>query len=246
MERMKPNNGATEAGSAAGRPSSPARLRTPRTHAAGTGALLVDVSEGPFDLDTQKHLWSLARQGGALEQLDGVRNVVLGVNNVLVMFDPLRVHPRELAQALQQAWADSTPSEEAGRLFEVPVAYDLSPSSELEGIARNAGVSTAEVIRLHTSVEYRVACIGSVPGFVYLVGLPPQLATPRHATPRARVPKGSVIIGGSQAGITPMDMPSGWHTLGSTELDMFDAARAEPCLMAPGDSVRFIDAGAGR
>lgn len=224
MERMTPN------------------LRTPRMHAAGTGALLMDVAEGAFDLETQKHLWSLGRRGGALEQLDGVTNVVLGVNNVLVLFDPLRVHPRELGEALRQAWGASTPSSESGRRFDVPVVYDRSAGSELEGIARHTKLSVGEVIALHTAQDLRVACIGSVPGFAYLVGLPPRLAMPRHATPRARVPKGSVIIGGSQAGITPVDMPSGWHTLGSTRIEMFDVARAEPSLMAPGDTVRFIDA----
>lgn len=248
MRCMRPNPAAGEPGSAVppAASGSPANLRTARIHAAGSGGLLMDVAEGAFDLRTQEHLWSLGRAGGTLEGLAGVINVVLGVNNVLVLFDPLRVHPRDLGEALQQAWHASHPSQEAGRLFEVPVHYDLAAGSELEAIAQKAGLSVAEAVRLHSAVEYRVACIGSVPGFAYLVGLPPQLATPRHATPRARVPKGSVIIGGSQAGITPMDMPSGWHALGSTDLDMFDPTRAEPSLMAPGDRVRFLDAGARR
>lgn len=245
---MRRNSATSEPGSTASPagPDLPANLHEPRIHAAGTAGLLMDVAQGAFDLRTQEHLWSLGCVGGTLERLEGVTNVVLGVNNVLVLFDPLRVHPRDLGEALQQAWHASHPSEEAGRLFEVPVHYDVAAGSELEGIARTAGLSVAEAVRLHSSVEYRVACIGSVPGFAYLVGLPPQLATPRHATPRARVPKGSVIIGGSQAGITPMDMPSGWHALGSTDLDMFDPNRAEPSLMAPGDRVRFLDARGGR
>jgi KipI family sensor histidine kinase inhibitor len=216
----------------------------PRIHASGTSGLLLDVSEGVFSLSIQKRLWSFASEAGALRCLEGVRGMVLGVNNVLVSFDPMQVHPRELADHLRQAWGTSQPCEENGRLLEVPVTYDTSRGSELEGVARHAELGVDDVIRLHTSVEYHVACIGSVPGFAYLVGLPRELSMPRHATPRPRVPKGTVAIGGSQTGVIPMDMPSGWHALGMTELDMFDPSRAAPCLLAPGDRIRFSARGA--
>ena len=217
----------------------------PRFSACGAGALLMDVSDGPFDLRTQQHLWFMAADGGPLEGLRGVRNVVLGVNSVLVAFDPIGADLPELEESLGQAWRKSRPREGTGRVLEVPVAYDTSPGSELEGIARHVRIGIDEVIRLHTSQEYHVACIGSVPGFAYLVGLPARLAVPRRQTPRARVPKGSVAIGGAQTGVIPMDMPSGWHMMGMTELDMFDPMRPEPCLLAPGDRIRFVARGAG-
>lgn len=213
----------------------------PRFHLCGTGALLMDVSTGPFDLATQQRLWSLAAHDGALRRLAGVRSVVLGVNNVLVTFDGLDVQLGELQAGMAQAWEAAQPSTDPGRLLEIPVAYDTAPGSELHDIARRLGLAVDEVVRLHTSVEYRVACIGSVPGFPYLVGLPAQLALPRLPTPRARVPKGSVAIGGAQGGVMPMDMPSGWNVLGRTELALFDPFRAEPSLLAPGDRVHFIE-----
>jgi 5-oxoprolinase (ATP-hydrolysing) subunit B len=171
--------------------------------------------------------------------MPGARDVVLGVNNVLVTFDPLQVRPEQLVDALLLAWDESKAGQDHGRSVEVPVVYDTSSGSELEALARHAGIGVGEVVRLHTSAEYHVACIGSVPGFAYLVGLPPELAMPRHSTPRARIPKGTVAIGGSQTGIIPMDMPSGWHALGLTKLDLFDPARSEPCLLRAGDRVRF-------
>lgn len=215
----------------------------PRIRPAGESALLMDVSEGVFNLQVQQRLWSLFGED-RLRRLPGVRQLVLGVNNLLVLFDPFELVPADLGTELQQAWADALPREMSGRLVEVPVHYDFSRGSELEGIARHAGLELDEVVHLHTSVEYHVACIGSVPGFAYLVGLPPQLAMPRHTTPRARIPKGTVAIGGAQTGVMPMDMPSGWHALGMTELDMFDPARAAPCLLAAGDRVRFTAKGA--
>jgi 5-oxoprolinase (ATP-hydrolysing) subunit B len=217
----------------------------PNFHLCGTGAVLMDVSEGPFSLEAQQHLWSLGAADGPLQRLPGVRNVVLGVNNVLVTFDALQVHPQQLGEAMAAAWQESQPGAGTGRRFEVEVAYDLSAGSELHDIARHVGLDAAEVVRLHTSVEYHVACIGSVPGFAYMVGLPPQLATPRLDTPRARIPKGAVAIGGPQTAVIPMDMPSGWRVLGHTELDLFDPFRPEPALLAPGDRIRFSAAGGG-
>lgn len=200
----------------------------------------MDVAHGAFELETQKRLWSLAAREGALEQLQGVRSVVLGVNNVLVTYDALGVHPRELGAAMHAAWDASEPAEGQGPLVEVPVAYDTAPGSELQAIAAQLRLEVDEFIRLHTSVDYHVACIGSVPGFPYLVGMPARLAVPRLQTPRARVPRGSVAIGGAQSGIIPMDMPSGWNVLGRTDIELFDPLRERPCLLSPGDRVRFV------
>ena len=216
---------------------------TPRLHLCGTGALLMDVADGPFDLQAQQRLWSLVARGGALERLPGVRNVVLGVNNVLVLFDALTVEPQALGEAVVEAWSEAGPRTEPGRLMEVPVAYDTEAGSELGAIAGRLQLEVDEVIRLHTSVEYHVACVGSVPGFPYLVGMPPQLAVPRLQVPRARAPGGSVAIGGAQAGILPMDMPTGWNVIGRTDLALFDPFRDPPALLAPGDRVRFTVAG---
>lgn len=216
---------------------------TPRLHLCGTGALLMDVAEGPFDLQAQQRLWTLGARGGALERLPGVRQVVLGVNNVLVTFDALVVEPQALGAAVVQAWGEATPRTDAGRLMEVPVAYDTHAGSELEAIAARLQLEVDEVIRLHTSVEYHVAAVGSVPGFPYLVGMSPRLAVPRLQVPRARAPRGSVAIGGAQTGILPMDMPTGWNVIGRTQLALFDPFRDPPALLAPGDRVRFTAAG---
>ena len=79
-----------------------------------------------------------------------------------------------------------------------------------------------------------------MPGFVYLSGLDPFLATPRRSSPRMSVPEGSVIIGGSQAGIMPITAPSGWHILGHTDLKLFDPKQDPPTAFKPGDRIRFV------
>jgi inhibitor of KinA len=125
------------------------------------------------------------------------------------------------------------------RLVEIPVCYDPVFGVDLEDVARHAQVSTKEVVDLHTGAEYRVACIGFVPGFPFLAGLPKTLATPRRATPRKEIPPGSVGIGGAQTGIYPLRSPGGWNLIGRTPLKLFEPATDPPTVLCAGDRVRF-------
>ncbi|HEU5314150.1 MAG TPA: 5-oxoprolinase subunit PxpB, partial [Candidatus Udaeobacter sp.] len=95
------------------------------------------------------------------------------------------------------------------------------------------------VIRLHSAAEYRVACIGFVPGFPFLAGLPKKLATPRRDVPRKQIPPGSVGIGGAQTGVYPLCSPGGWNLIGRTPLRLFDPEKNPPALLRAGDRVRF-------
>jgi inhibitor of KinA len=81
--------------------------------------------------------------------------------------------------------------------------------------------------------------LGFAPGFAYLGGLPPEIATPRLEVPRKRVPAGSVAIGGSQTGVYPFATPGGWRLIGQTPLRMFDAGRSGMSRLRMGDIVRF-------
>jgi KipI family sensor histidine kinase inhibitor len=90
-------------------------------------------------------------------------------------------------------------------------------------------------------VELSVAFSGFAPGFGYLTGLPPDLHVPRRDTPRTRVPAGSLGLAGPYAGIYPRASPGGWQLIGRTELELWDAHRDPPALLAPGTRVRFVE-----
>lgn len=129
---------------------------------------------------------------------------------------------------------------EPSRILEVPVRYGEEAGPDLEEVADRAGLSAADYAGRHAAGRYRVYMLGFTPGFAYLGGLDPVLAAPRRATPRTRVPAGSVGIAGEQTGIYPCDSPGGWQLIGRTDLVLFDPFRPEPCLLRPGDVVRFI------
>jgi inhibitor of KinA len=121
----------------------------------------------------------------------------------------------------------------------IPVCYDVEFGPDLPDVAHRAGLSTEEVIRLHSSPTYLVYFLGFSPGFVYLGGLPDSLHTPRLATPRPTIAGGSVGIAGSQTGIYPVDSPGGWKLIGRTPLRMFDPEATPPTRLQPGDRMKF-------
>jgi KipI family sensor histidine kinase inhibitor len=123
------------------------------------------------------------------------------------------------------------------RHVEIPVRYDGPDLAEVAGLT---GLAEDEVTARHAASTYVVAFLGFAPGFAYLVGGDPSIEVPRRESPRERVPGGSVAIAGPYSGVYPRESPGGWRLLGRTELSLFDAARAVPALLAPGDRVRFV------
>jgi KipI family sensor histidine kinase inhibitor len=138
-------------------------------------------------------------------------------------------------------WLSETTGLEASppRTVELPVCYGGEFGPDLEEAAAIAGFHPDEVVRIHSSAEYRVAMIGFVPGFPYLTGLPAELALPRLSEPRTRVEAGSVGIGGAQTGVYPIASPGGWRIIGRTPLQLFHPRREPASLLLPGDFVRF-------
>jgi KipI family sensor histidine kinase inhibitor len=129
----------------------------------------------------------------------------------------------------------------APEVIQIPVRYGGQDGPDMEGFARDRGLTPREVIAFHTSVDYYVFMIGFAAGFPYLGGLPEVLHSPRRDSPRIRVPAGSVGIGGSQTGIYPVEAPGGWHLLGRTEVVLFDPSSDRPALLQAGDRVRFVE-----
>src|SRR6185312_3011953 len=183
--------------------------------------------------------------------LRGVLDIAPAYASILLRFDPAiwdgaSDHPphAQVEHALRAALAQvplpaATVDEAEGRIVEIPVCYGGTHGPDLEALAAHAGMGSADVVARHAADVYTVAMLGFAPGFPYLLGLDPALHTPRRTTPRTRVPAGSVAIGGAQTGIYPRELPGGWNLIGRTPLVLFDSGRDPPCLLAPGDCVRF-------
>jgi len=223
-----------------GRAASP----VPRLVPASDSALLVVLADEPSEGATASVL--ALRDALAASPPRGLVDVRPAYATLLVVFDPRAATLREMEAAvaplLPPAGLGLGP---ARRTMEVPVCYEGECAPDLADVARAASLSPEEAVALHAGAAYRVAFVGFSPGFAYLLGLPPRLATPRLPAPRLRVPAGSVGIAGGQTGLYPRATPGGWRLVGRTPLSLFDPAREPASLLAPGDAVRFVPVARG-
>ena len=148
-------------------------------------------------------------------------------------------------------WSDDAPDLRAAVLHAVSAPRETAPRAsitvavtydgpDLAVVAELAGLSIADTVELHTAAVYTVGFLGFAPGFAYLLGTDPSLQVPRRSEPRKSVPAGSVAVAGPYSGIYPRESPGGWQLIGRTAFVPFDAARARPAALAPGDQVRFV------
>lgn len=213
-----------------------------RIRPAGDSGLVVEFEEC-IDPAVSARVLDLDRALAASPPL-GMLETLPTYRSLLVRFDPLIADPAaleaELATRAAAARADARP----GRLWRIPVTYGGAHGEDLDHVAREKGLTSAEVVKLHSRAIYHVYMIGFVPGFTYLGGLDPGLHISRRVDPRLRVPAGTISIGGQQAAVQSIEAPSGWHLLGRTPVRVFDMRRDPPFLIQPGERVAFhpIDA----
>lgn len=206
-------------------------MRAPRVLPYGDQAFLVELATS-HDVVT----YADALRDGAPT---GVIEVVPAARTVLVRHQLSGLSADALARAL--AAIEPTPSssvrvDDRSSLVTIDVRYD---GEDLAVVAKTCAMTIDEVIRRHQAPVYRSAFCGFAPGFAYLTELDAQLFVPRLDAPRAKVAAGSVAIAGEFTGIYPNDMPGGWRILGHTSAVLWDLARPQPALLAPGTTVRF-------
>jgi inhibitor of KinA len=222
----------------------------------GDSALMVRVRERFEDAPDQT-LTEVLRTFHRLQDaaIPGVIELAPAYTTVAVFFNPMVVaaagskpdealdwlteRVREVVAAGADRGRRARSARSDARSIEIPVCYDPEFALDLDHVASHAKLPPTKVVALHSRAEYRVSCIGFVPGFPFLAGLPKQLATPRRATPRKEIPPGSVGIGGEQTGIYPLRSPGGWNLIGRTPLHLFDPEKSPPAFLRAGDRVRF-------
>ena len=206
---------------------------------AGDTAMVVEF-EAAISLEINarvRALEHLLRQG----TVAGIVETVPSFRSLLVYYDPRLCDYRALCEVIEalvpQAAAAMLPR---ARCVELPCCYDDPELGfELAPAAERLGLSSAELIELHSAARYHVYFIGFAPGQPYMTGMPDRLTIPRLTTPRTQTPAGSVGIGGVQSCVYAVQSPGGFWVLGRTPLRMFDPRSDAPILLRPGDRVRF-------
>jgi KipI family sensor histidine kinase inhibitor len=193
--------------------------------AFGPRAVLAEVGDARTALALA--VWARAAGVDATEVVPAAETVLFdGVSDV------------DLLRERLAAWDGHAP-EVVREPVEVPVTYD---GADLAFVAERWGTDVDGVVARHTATAFVAAFCGFAPGFAYLAGLDDDLAVPRLDSPRPRVPAGAVALAGPWCGVYPTASPGGWRLLGRTSVALWDPARAEPALLAPGTPVRFVPA----
>ena len=152
--------------------------------------------------------------------------------NITSAFEFVKKYVIELEEVINEATSNTR-----NKIIPIPVYYN---GEDLEHVAAVHQLTVEEVIKIHTSVNYRVFMTGFLPGFAYMGTVDEKIITPRKDKPRLHVAAGSVGIAGAQTGIYPMDSPGGWQLIGTTALSIFDKNKTAPCLLKAGDEVQFV------
>jgi KipI family sensor histidine kinase inhibitor len=211
----------------------------PRISPVGESAMLLELGES---LDKHvNHKVHVLDDWMEKTPLNGVQARVPAYASLLVMYDPLQVTGADVKGWMEKCIENCPMGKiHATKEVEIAVRYGDEEGPDLVFVAEYHGLTPAEVVRRHTTKTYHVGMMGFTPGFAYLMGLDPDLATPRLSTPRTRVPAGSVGIAGGQTGIYPLESPGGWRIIGRTDRVMFNPEHEPPFLLSPGDKVRFV------
>ena len=177
-----------------------------------------------------------------LLQLDGIIELVPTYCALLVQYDAMVYTYSDICGTLnpilQESVTDS--GNERVTIVEIPTIYGGEYGPDLGFVASHNHISEAEVVSIQSGTDYLVYMLGFIPGFTYLGGMDPRIATPRLSSPRTLIPAGSVGIAGEQTGTYPSDSPGGWQIIGRTPLTMYDMSKKQAALLRAGDYVRYV------
>ena len=171
---------------------------------------------------------------GVVELLPTFRSLMIYYDCHVVSFERLKRKVSEFDDTKVSAGAEKK------KIIKVPCCYGARFGSDLHDMEKILGIDKDEIIRIHSSVCYKIYMLGFLPGFVYLGGLDKRIEVPRLSSPRVKINPGSVGIGGNQTGVYPVASPGGWRLIGGTPLDFYDPDREKPILCNASEYIRFV------
>jgi len=212
----------------------------PTISPVGDCAISIDFGQA-IDPKINRHIRQIIEQIKDL-QLDGIIELVPTYCALLVQYDAMVYSYSDICRILEPTLQESVTdsANELVTIVEIPTVYGGEFGPDLGFVASYNHLSEAEVVSIHSGTDYLVYMLGFIPGFTYLGGMDPRIATPRLSSPRTLIPAGSVGIAGEQTGTYPSDSPGGWQIIGRTPVTMYDMSKEQAALLQAGDYVRYV------
>jgi inhibitor of KinA len=208
-----------------------------RVLSAGDTALVVEFGDR-IDRQLSATVLALAR-GLDAEHIAGIIETVPTFRSLTVHYEPLVIPASTLVARIDEQMRDLTTMQIRGRVWQLPVCYDLRFAVDLDHVARQASLSPRQIVERHSGTTYHVHMLGFLPGQAYMGDVPAELALERRETPRMKIPAGSLAIATTMSCVFPLETPCGWHVIGRCPIPLWDHARSE-ALLAPADKVAFV------
>ena len=113
-----------------------------------------------------------------------IMNVTPSYNSILIDYLPYRISQAKLEYLLLNTLQTVTSHDtKLPDCIELPAYYDLQVAPDLARYHQK-GLSTEQVIELHTQRIYTVCAIGFTPGFAFMTDVHDDLVMPRHTAYR--------------------------------------------------------------
>ena len=175
-------------------------------------------------------------------KLDGITELVPTYCALLIQYDAMLYSYSDICNLMEPLLEPSATDDANERVtvIEIPTVYGGEFGPDLGFVASHNNLSEDEVVSIHSGTDYLVYMLGFIPGFTYLGGMDPRIATPRLSSPRTLIPAGSVGIAGEQTGTYPSDSPGGWQIIGRTPVTMYDMSKEQAALLSAGDYVCYV------
>ena len=175
-------------------------------------------------------------------KLDGITELVPTYCALLIQYDAMLYSYSDICNLMEPLLEPSATDDANERVtvIEIPTVYGGEFGPDLGFVASHNNLSEDEVVSIHSGTDYLVYMLGFIPGFTYLGGMDPRIATPRLSSPRTLIPAGSVGIAGEQTGTYPSDSPGGWQIIGRTPVTKYDISKEQAALLSAGDYVRYV------
>ncbi|WP_295275842.1 5-oxoprolinase subunit PxpB [Veillonella sp.] len=212
----------------------------PTISPVGDCAISIDFGQ-VIDPKINRHIRQTIERIQAL-QLDGIIELVPTYCALLVQYDAMLYSYADMCNIIEPTFSESVTDNDNEKVtvIEIPTVYGGEFGPDIGFVASHNNLSEDEVIAIHSGTDYLVYMLGFIPGFTYLGGMDPRIATPRLSSPRTLIPAGSVGIAGEQTGTYPSDSPGGWQIIGRTPVTMYDMSKEQAALLSAGDYVRYV------
>ena len=204
---------------------------------AGDTALVVQYGE-VVDVSINRTVRQLAFAVRKLN-IKGVVDTVPTMRSLMIHYDPLFLSKSALIEVVTPLLSNLEELEENNKNWLIPVCYEDEFAPDINDVSKVTNTTIDEIVRQHTLLELEVFMMGFLPGFPYVGLLPEVFDLPRRIEPRVHIPPRSISVAARQTTIYTINSPGGWHLIGRTPVDFYDANRDEPILVRAGDRIKF-------